>query len=261
MPVRREPDHEALLCPPSRMDGWVLYEYGRVGSTNDVAGSLPVWSAVRAEVQEAGRGRYDRTWVSDAGGLWLSAVVPSGLAERGWGALPLAAGLAVCEALVGCGAGPMRLRWPNDVMVGRRKLAGLLVDQFGPEAAVVGVGVNVRNRPEGTDPALAGAVVRLEELVDEVPSMTALASRILDQLRRVVEGMQEEGFAGLVPRVNAWWQTGMRVEVETEGGRTDGVFLGVDAMGRLRVGNPAGDTRDLAAHQVVRMRELPGDCS
>ncbi len=250
-----------LVRPPTRAGGWVLYEYAELPSTNDLAGTLPVWSAVRAARQKAGRGRYQRSWISDVGGLWISAVVPVGAPESGWGALPLAAGLAVCEALTAWRAGPLRLRWPNDVMVGERKLAGLLVDQFRPGAAVVGIGVNVSNRPEAEDPALAGAVVRLEELVTLTPSLEALSMGILDRLRGVVETMQAEGFAGLVPRVNAWWRTGMKVEIESGEGRTEGVFLGVDSTGRLRVGNPAGETRDLAAHQVVRMRELPGDWS
>jgi BirA family biotin operon repressor/biotin-[acetyl-CoA-carboxylase] ligase len=237
----------------------VIHEYGRLASTNDVAASLPVWSAVRADTQTAGRGRHTRAWVSDAGGLWLSAVVPTGPAEQGWAALPLAAGVAVCESLAGLGPGPLRLRWPNDVMLGGRKLAGLLVDQFRPGSAVVGIGLNVSNRPAAADPGLEATVVRLADLVEPVPGLQALAAGLLDALRGVVEVMQGEGFSGLVPRVNAWWQTGMQVEIETAEGRTNGVFLGVDATGRLRVGNPGGSIQELAAHQVIRMREVPGD--
>lgn len=250
---------DAPRFPPRRVGGWALYEYPCLGSTNDAAARLPAWSAVRADTQTAGRGRYDRSWVSGAGGLWLSAVVPTGPAERGWAALPLVAGLAVCETLSAYGPGPLRLRWPNDVMHGRRKLAGLLVDRFGSDTAVVGIGVNVRNDPADADPALAGTSVRLADLVSPVPELGALAAGLLDALRVVVEVMQTVGFSGLVPRVNAWWQTGMQVEIETAEGRTDGVFLGVDATGRLRVGNPGGTILELAAHQVIRMRERIGD--
>ncbi len=261
--VRRPPPPGVPAGPAvtSTVAGWTLHEHALVASTNDTAAALTPWEAVRAERQTAGRGRYQRAWASDAGGLWLSAVVPTGPPEAGWAALPLAAGLAVCEALQALRPGPLRLRWPNDVMVGQRKLAGLLIDQFRPGAAVVGIGVNVANRPASVDPGLAGTAVRLADLVAEVPELSALAAQVLDRLRGVVEVMRTAGFAGLLPRVNAWWQTGVQVEIETAGGRANGAFLGVDSSGRLRVGTPAGTVQELAAHQVVRMRELPsGDC-
>ncbi len=247
--------------PSSMIDGWSFFERGELRSTNDAAAGLPAWSAVRADTQSAGRGRHDRVWVSDRGGLWLSAVVPVGPPEQGWGALPLAAGLAMCETLAGMGVGSLRLRWPNDVMLGTRKLAGVLIDQFQPGTAVIGLGLNVRNQPGAVVPALRGQVACLEEFLSPVPSLGELARRILGGVRGVVEVMLENGFAGLVPRVNTWWQAGMCVDIETAEGRTEGVFLGVDPTGRLRVGTPAGEVRHLAAHQVIRLRELIGDSS
>src|SRR5262249_27422576 len=109
---------------------WMLYEYPVVTSTNLVAAGLPAWSAIRADTQTGGRGRFQRSWVSDHGGLWLSAVVPIMHDETVPRALPLAAGLAVCNTLSALGISRFRLRWPNDVLINNRKLAGLLVDQF-----------------------------------------------------------------------------------------------------------------------------------
>jgi len=244
--------------PPSSrsVDGWVLWEYEVVTSTNDVASSLPPWSAVRADRQTAGRGRHQRGWVSDDGGLWMSAVVPTGTPEQGWAALPLAAGLAVCEALDGLGVRPLRLRWPNDLLSGRRKLAGLLVDQFQPGRAVVGLGLNVSNRPELADSSLAGNVVRLSDLVPVAPPPAEVAPLILRRLRGVVEAMHEGGFASLADQVNARWSTGHPLEIEAGGTRSGGLFLGVDGAGRLRVQRPDGGISELGAHEVVRMREL-----
>src|SRR5690348_7055319 len=109
-------------------EGWTIHELVSVGSTNLVAASLQPWHAVRAETQTAGRGRFDRAWISDQGGLWLSAVIPAPPPDIALEGLPLLAGLALCEALAELGAGPLRLRWPNDVLVHERKLAGLLLD-------------------------------------------------------------------------------------------------------------------------------------
>lgn len=238
----------------------MLHEWDEVSSTNDTAAALPAWQAVRANRQTSGRGRYRRAWASDGGGLWLSAVVPAGSPRQGWGALPLAAGLAVCEALQELGARPLRLRWPNDVLSGDRKLAGLLIDQFAPDRAVVGLGINVVNQPEAAQPDLAGAVARLADLIDPVPAMNDLAGRFLRRLRQVVGTMQEGGFAALLPRLDPWWPTGIRVEaeVEPEPTRVEGFFQGVDETGRLRIRTVDGETMELAAHQVLRMREKTG---
>jgi BirA family biotin operon repressor/biotin-[acetyl-CoA-carboxylase] ligase len=235
--------------------GWTLHEHGRLASTNDAAEGLPPWHAVRAEQQTAGRGRLRRAWVSDRGGLWLSAVVPAGSPERGWAALPLAAGLAVCEALSAAGATGLRIRWPNDILAGRRKLAGLLVDQFSPDCAVVGIGINVDNHPEAEEAALAGATVTLRELAPRAPAAADLAFPLLRRLREVVEILLESGFAALAPRLAPWWQTGIQLEVERADARWTGTFLGVDGMGRLEVRTPDGATWNLGAHEVLRVRE------
>jgi len=181
---------------------WIVHWLASVGSTNDAAAPMPAWCAVRADRQIGGRGRHQRVWVSDAGGLWLSAVVPTGPSEQGWAALPLAAGLAVCETLQSIGAVPLRLRWPNDIMTGSRKLGGLLVDVYRPGHAVVGVGINVCNRPDAAEPGLSGTVARLEELLSSVPTLGALTDLLLARLRAVVEEMQTNGFSVVVARLN-----------------------------------------------------------
>ncbi len=164
---------------------WQLHEFAEVTSTNLIAAKLPAWHAVRADTQTAGRGRFQRSWVSDLGGLWLSAVVPVETNSSAWRILPLATGVAVCDALRECGVKQLRLRWPNDVLVGDRKLAGLLIDQFQSGLAVVGIGINVRNRPESRNPALGGHVVRLADLISPTPSVDDLAHRVLTNLRDV----------------------------------------------------------------------------
>lgn len=249
------PDLAPLPGNPVELGRWRLWEVDSVPSTNDSAAGLPPWCAVRAGHQTAGRGRYRRTWVSDRGGLWLSAVVPTGPAEAGWAALPLAAGWAVCAALEACGVPSPRLRWPNDVLVGRRKIAGLLADQFRPGAVVVGIGVNVENRPEAEDPALEGQVTRLGEWTEPVPSLRAVAASVLDRLAEAVGVMQTGGFAALLPRVHERWQAPRPVRVELDHQVVDGWFEGVDPAGRLRLREPVGGLTLHEPHRVVMLRE------
>src|SRR5262245_8491550 len=123
-------------------------ELGRVGSTQDelralAAAGAPAFTAVRADEQTAGRGRRGRTWSAPAGtALLVSILLRPGRPADELGALSLVGGLAVCEALRTTGTRP-RLRWPNDVVVDGRKIAGVLPELVEGPAVVLGVGVNV----------------------------------------------------------------------------------------------------------------------
>lgn len=233
-----------------------MHEYGEVASTNLVAANLPAWQAVRADTQTAGRGRFERQWISDAGGLWLSAVVPVEANSPAWRMLPLATGVAVCGALCAQGAKQLRLRWPNDVLVGDRKLAGLLIDQFQPGLAVVGIGINVRNQPEARDDRLHGQVARLADLVAVPPTLRDLAMRVLDSLQSVWLEVGNFGPATLLPRVNALWHLPRTVQLDLDGTLVTGAFAGVDAHGRLQLRRPGGETKCYEPQDVRQLRDL-----
>jgi BirA family biotin operon repressor/biotin-[acetyl-CoA-carboxylase] ligase len=233
----------------STVAGWALLEFEEVDSTNLVAGKLNAWHAVRADTQSAGRGRFQRSWVSDAGGLWLSAVVPTGSDRR---ALPLVAGLAVIESLKQFGVSSARLRWPNDIMVNDRKLAGLLVDTFSPQCAVIGIGVNVTNQPEKHDSALKDVAIRLADLVPQTPSLPKLTESILTTLRVVVQSYSSRGFSAVRDRINQLWGPPRQVAIDLDGVQQTGLFTGVDDDGRLLLQGQA----PLQPHQVKLLREL-----
>ena len=235
---------------------WTVHEHQVVPSTNLTASSLSAWHAVRADMQTAGRGRFQRTWVSDQGGLWLSAVVPMAAKSPLARILPLAAGVAVCDVLRGLGVAPLRLRWPNDVLVGERKLAGLLLDQFVPGLAVIGIGINVHNRPEERDLGLVGQVARLAELGRPAPSLTRLMQALLDALESVWSEIQASGPESILPRLNALWDTSRPVVLDLDGRTVRGQFAGVDAAGRLQLGLDGGETRLFEPHEVRLLREL-----
>jgi BirA family transcriptional regulator, biotin operon repressor / biotin---[acetyl-CoA-carboxylase] ligase len=248
--ITQEPDLRAV-------DGWTLHEFAEVTSTNSLAAHLPPWTAVRAVVQTAGRGRTDRRWVSDEAGLWLSAVVPTpgGLAR--WSLLPLAAGWAVLRVVRGLGLPDARLRWPNDILVGRRKLAGILVDRFSQEAAVVGIGLNVGNHPEKTDPALTGEVTCLADLLPRPPEFNALIVQLLAALTGEHQRLESGNAGGLCRDVNgAWHHRQVQVTLADGPGAINGHLDGVDSSGALLVRDAAGEVRVLPAHRVKLMREI-----
>jgi BirA family biotin operon repressor/biotin-[acetyl-CoA-carboxylase] ligase len=245
-------------------EGWTLHEFASVDSTNAVASTLPPWHAVRADVQTAGRGRFQRTWISDKGGLWLSAVLPTpqrgpavasakGPAQHG---LPLLAGLALCDALAELGLSGFRMRWPNDVLVQDRKLAGLLLEQFTPDRVVVGLGVNVHNQPEVSDPALHYQATRLAQWLPAPPDVTALAKLVLRHLRRLAGEASRGGLQAMLPRVNALWRTPRRVQLLLDGGMCDGLFTNVNEDGCLLLQDQAGRTTAYDPSQVRHVQEI-----
>ncbi len=235
--------------------GWLLWEYDEVTSTNLVAAKCEPWQAVRADTQTAGRGRFQRSWVSDLGGMWLSAVVPVETNSPAWRFLPLAAGVAVCDALRDLGVTDLRLRWPNDVLVGSRKLAGLLIDQFQPGRAVVGIGLNISNSPEARDGQLEGHVIRLADLLPTPPAVPEITERVLAALKSVWQPVWGGSVESLLPRINVLWHLPRRVEVDLDGPKLEGEFHGVDAAGRLLLRDDSGRTHAFDPQDVRLLRD------
>lgn len=194
-----------------------LVRLGSVESTQDVARGLPVGSVVVADHQTAGRGRAGRSWSSPPrSALLASFVLPmSPLAS-------LAAGVAVAEA---CGPGA-RLKWPNDVLLGGKKLAGILVEAQG-EVAVVGVGINLTWAPEGAARLGADRDELLARLQESLPRwLGAPPEAVLDRWRRLSLTL------------------GRQVRVELPGETFTGLAEDVAADGSLLVAGravPAGD--------------------
>jgi BirA family biotin operon repressor/biotin-[acetyl-CoA-carboxylase] ligase len=252
------PDISVTLFPTEgEAPEWRLREFAQVDSTNLVAAKLPAWHAVRADTQTAGRGRFQRHWVSDAGGLWLSAVVPVAMNSPAWRMLPLATGVAVCDTLCANGVKQLRLRWPNDVLVGNLKLAGMLIDRFQPGLAVVGIGVNVGNQPEACDCSLKGQVTRLADLVSKSPSLRELSVHVLASLKSVWLEVQTAGPEKILSRVNELWDLPRRVELDLDGTLVSGEFAGVDSGGRLQL-RADGATQFLEPQDVRLLRDLEG---
>ena len=237
---------------------WVLDVLDEVASTNPLAGRLPAWHALRARIQTEGRGRTGRHWVSNEGGLWLSAVLPCPGPRDRWAILPLAAGHAVITALAELGVSDLRLRWPNDIMTGSRKLAGILVERFADDTAVVGLGLNIFNRPESAEPSLSAQTARLADLVPGDYSIDEIAGRILRSLARIHASIVEHDFAPVAEELNRTWAEPRLVAVTLNGDRLPftGHFQGIDAQGRLRLATASDGVRLYDATEVALLREL-----
>lgn len=235
-----------------------------VGSTNDrlkqrARAGAPEWSLVLADRQTAGRGRQGHSWASPSGNLYLSVLLRPSLPASCWGVLPLAAGLAVCEAALELGVAA-ELKWPNDVLVEGRKLAGILVEAVsgatGMESAVVGIGVNVLTVPEELPPALAGRVTSLAAERGGAVDVLEFAAVVLTRLTVCYDALAREGSAAIVQRwrqrAAAWW--GSVVEVQSAGETRRGIARGVDERGALLLEDASGRIQALLSGEAREVR-------
>lgn len=215
--------------------GWRLFTCPSVGSTNDLARDFPPWSAVRADVQAGGRGRFGRAFVSDEGGLWISAVLPAPGEIYQWAGFSLMVGYHLVQMLEKFAVPGIRLRWPNDLMVGKKKLGGLLIEQPSQGLLIIGLGLNVNNAPWKVMPELESVSTSLERVLTTVPDLRELTIATLDALANAHKMMLEHGIEAAIQAFNNRWSSPVPVEVVlSQGIRTFGQFTGLDLQGNLR---------------------------
>jgi len=209
----------------------VIHRFASVDSTMRIAAELPIGDVVVADEQTAGQGRHGHSWYSAPGlGLYCSIVLEA------TPLLTLALGLAAAEAI----AVPCDLRWPNDVMIGDRKVAGVLV-QLVDRKAVAGIGINLNHT--GFPPELEATSLRL------VTGQETHADDLLDPLLAAVQtytSLPADDILRLFTRASSY-ASGRRVTVDLPEGRVFGTTRGLTPEGYLIVRKDDGsDTLILA---------------
>ena len=268
-PVRNPLDAAGLRRAALRRDGlWRDIEVvPSTGSTNAdlLARALrgePEGVVLAAEEQTAGRGRMGRTWVAPPyAALTFSLLTRPGVppARRGW--LPLLAGVAVATAVTEVTAVEARLKWPNDVLAGEAKLAGILAEAAG-HAVVVGIGLNVSTEPAELPPPGPGALraASLRAAGATALNREELLLAILAGFERWYRPWRQAGGdpdrSGLRPEYTRLSATiGRTVRAELPGGQAlSGPAVGVDSDGRLLVRVSSGAEVPVAAADVVHLR-------
>ncbi|MCK1783219.1 bifunctional biotin--[acetyl-CoA-carboxylase] ligase/biotin operon repressor BirA [Pseudomonas sp. TNT11] len=193
---------------------------------------------VLAEQQTAGRGRRGRKWVSPfAQNVYYSLVLRIEGGLRQLEGLSLVVGLAVMQALRESGVQGAALKWPNDVLVGQKKIAGILLELVGDPAdichVVLGIGINV-NMQKATAVDQQWTSVQLETGLPVDRNL--LVAQLGLQLQNYLQRHTASGFAALQEEweQNHLWQ-GRAVSLIAGVNRIDGVVLGVDRQGALRL--------------------------
>lgn len=244
---------------------WPVTLLQQVDSTNAEAlrrlgsGAVPPFLVI-AEQQTAGRGRRGRAWVSPYGeNLYYSLVLRITGGMRQIEGLSLVVGLALLHAIRETGVSDVGLKWPNDLLVGGRKIAGILLELSGDPAdvchVVIGIGVNINMRVVTKD-AIDQPWTSIRQILGAQIDRNRFVSDLGIQLERYLELHQQHGFAALRSQweANHLWQdrvVSLAAGVHSVGGRV----LGVDDTGALRL-DVDGDERVFSGGELsLRLRD------
>jgi BirA family transcriptional regulator, biotin operon repressor / biotin---[acetyl-CoA-carboxylase] ligase len=219
----------------------------------------PLW--ITATMQTAGRGRYGRTWISAPGNLYASLLLsdpsPFELAPQ----LAFVAGLALRDAIVGEAAAiapDLAFKWPNDLLLGGRKCAGILIEG---EAAIndgqnrltviVGLGVNCISHPQDSPEKLAFPATDLRAYGAEITPERLFGRLSATMQRRLAQWDRSRGFGAVL----AEWLARARgigepITVRNNGAEVQGRFAGVDQSGRLVLDLGDGGVTKISAGDV-----------
>lgn len=270
------PDDLRLLTAVGAVDrrcvgGAVIY-LESTDSTNLQArrlaeGGAPEGTLVIADEQTAGRGRMGRSWASPPGvNLYLSLVLRPPIAAHQAPQVTLLSSLAVAEAVESCFGLAAEVKWPNDVLVGGRKIAGLLgeiaASMAGVDFIILGMGINVNMDcrqlpPRPLYPATSIAIEKGEK-VARLP----LAEQVLARLDFHYGVFLKEGFAP----VRRLWQErcamlGRRIEVDNGGDIIRGEAFAIDEGGALLLRLPTGRVERLLSGDILSVAPLSERCS
>jgi BirA family transcriptional regulator, biotin operon repressor / biotin---[acetyl-CoA-carboxylase] ligase len=249
--------------------GHTIHYFDSIDSTNVMAHRLAAngaadGSVVVAEAQTKGQGRLGRTWSSPPfRNLYLSLILRPAIAATAASQITLVAGLAVAEA-VGDWTPRAAIKWPNDVVIDGRKVAGILAAMDAENERVrfviLGIGVNLNSAAEDFPPDLREKAIGLCTVVGQPIDRVVFATGLLSRLEARYDLFMREGFAAL----RAMWEarsclTGRQVRIEDATRSYEGRVSGIADDGALVLRDAAGGDVRVIAGDVTVLAGYPSD--
>jgi BirA family transcriptional regulator, biotin operon repressor / biotin---[acetyl-CoA-carboxylase] ligase len=242
--------------------GGPFFYYDEVGSTNAEARSLaidgaPEGVAVFAESQTAGRGRLGRCWSSPAGkGLLVSVLLRPAHPMRDVHLLTLVTACAAAEAIESMADVSVRLKWPNDLFTGDRKVGGILLEVVGKQDVVdwvvAGIGINVNTELSELPAALSRTASSLKVASGTSLDRNELLARFLLRLDASYRAALDDGFAhALAGFRDRDHLMGRDISIQTKDGPVVGRAAGIDERGALLVRLPEQKMRSFHSGEVT----------
>lgn len=255
-------------CLKARGLDWpaAILDFPSLTSTNDLAKEraregASEWSVITADEQTAGRGRQGHGWASPPGNLFLSVILRPHLGPRQALLIPLAAGVAIAEAVGELGV-EARLKWPNDVLADGKKLAGILVEGSGLGTAeasvVVGVGMNLTMTADEAPSEIRESAISIRALSGRAVGVDTAASAVLARLTVWYHALGRKGPDAVLGAWREWsidWW-GQRVEARLGASVLHGLARRVDEQGALVLAQDDGTEVALLSGDVRELRLL-----
>ncbi len=241
------------------------YVYDVVDSTNATARDLaergaPEGTVVIAQTQLKGRGRFERSWESPEGGLYLSLILRPNIPPEKTSLLPLVTALAVAKTIRSYGVFAT-IKWPNDVRVDGRKIAGILLESEGRgqklEYVVVGIGVNLsvdlKELSVETQKKSASLNLELRKFID----FDEFLGVFICALEQIYKDFQERRYSSLIGEWKSLSDTlGKAVRVKTMTGDLEGPAVDIDSSGFLLLRTSTGETKKILSGDCLYFDEL-----
>lgn len=243
--------------------GRELKFYKEIDSTNTTLKRLasegaPEGTVIVADCQNAGRGRLGRSWASASGkGIWMSVLLRPALRPSDVQTLTLAASVAVCRALESFKIPGVGIKWPNDILIGGKKVCGILAE-LSAEAervtwVIIGIGLNVNHMAGDFPPELSTTATSLRLGLDSNKPLdcSSLASEIINRLEEVYESYLKEGSAWVAKEWKRWNLTlGKRVYLTFHNERINALAYDIRPDGRLIVKKDDGTSLEVFSGEV-----------
>ncbi len=218
---------------------------------------------VSATTQTAGRGRHGRAWTSPEGGAWFTLGYPYHGGPDAMRAAPLLAGLAVInclESALGSGSVGLSIKWPNDVLLDGRKVAGVLCERILPHAAnsgtvLIGIGINLNLRPDQLPRQMrfpaTSVLATTGKALDISRTIERCVQRFLQFMDELEGGLLKQAHLHDIEQRLAWRHQAVQMTVGD--GQVAGMLLGIDHSGRLRL-LAAGAERAYDGGEITELR-------
>ena len=209
---------------------------------------------VASESQTGGKGRLGRSWKSDPGGLFFSLLLRPELPPAELSSITLAAGLAVCLAVREYTGLDARIKWPNDIIIGNKKLCGILTEMAAQsdiiEYVIIGIGINVNNRefPEEIRAKTVSLREQTGKLIDRNDFFVAVLKHLDEEAASFISGFSADEFR----QISELCATiGRRVSASRGDSRIEGTAESISSSGELEVRDDSGKLHRISSGEVV----------